>query len=492
MSTMPAIDRSSVRPVATGGWQLPDSASLGAAAAKLATRKAWRQSLPLVVPIVFRVIPGPAKIVSYVWATAYAFLGRRQAIMALALIWFCNLFTHAAGVPPPAAAFFRHGAVFAAAISVFIVHAGALPRSRTPGLLVWTAVMSVLLLAHSMVFSTVTDISVLKAISFGVSIQTLLTAWSRLSAADRAVTENQLWGLLYAIGFFSVPLVVLPAGYIRTRTGFQGVMEHPQLYGQLSGIIAVWLSATWLTQRKMAISLKILLPICLAGIYLSRSRMALVLFLTGVGVAVATGAMAPVFSRLKHAPRLLKRRLALAAVAALLSAGVAGPLLFEAYQVFLRKGRAATTISEAAWESRGFMIEIMNQNIREHPLTGIGLGVPSKPELTAGIIRDPYFGLPVMAVVEKGVLPVAMVEEMGWPLALLYAPWFLALLVSAVRAGPRYAGVCAAGLTLNMSEAVFFSPGGGGMMVLLLVSMAATAQPPTQVLPAMNTPPRAA
>jgi hypothetical protein len=69
------------------------------------------------------------------------------------------------------------------------------------------------------------------------------------------------------------------------------------------------------------------------------------------------------------------------------------------------------------------------------------------------------------------------VEEMGWPLALLYAPWFVVLLLNSARAGPRYAGVCAAAFTLGLSEAAFFSPGGGGLIIQLLVAMAATAPP---------------
>jgi len=65
-------------------------------------------------------------------------------------------------------------------------------------------------------------------------------------------------------------------------------------------------------------------------------------------------------------------------------------------------------------------------------------------------------------------------------LALLYGLWFLGMVLMAVRAGPRYAGVCAAALTVNISEAVFFSPGGGGLLMQLLVTMAATARPATE------------
>lgn len=480
MSTIPAVDRPPVPPVTTGRRRLSAPAMHEVAAARNASRIAWRQSRPLIVGIVLRALPGAAKLAAYAWATGYAFLGRRQAIMALMLLWLCNMFTHAVGAPQGGAAFFRHATVLAAAISVFVLHAAAPPRTRTPGLLVWTGILSLILLTHSMLFSTAKDISVLKAISFALTIQTFFTAWSRLPAAERAVTEDQVMGLLSAIAVCSVPLVVLPAGYIRTGLGFQGVLEHPQAFGQTTGILAVWLTATWLTERNMRRSLKMLLPVLFVGMYLARSRMAVVLYVVGVSVAIATGPLSAVVGRFKRVPRLLKGRLTLALVAGTVLAVFGGSVFNEAVQDFVRKGSKATTAVEAAWQARGGMIEMMRHNIDEHPITGIGLGVPSFPEMMYAIVRDPIFGLPVMATVEKGVLPVAMVEELGWPLALLYALWFLALLVCAARAGPRYAGLCAAVLTLNFSEAVFFSPGGGGMLIQLLVAMAATAQPPEQ------------
>lgn len=491
MSTMPAIDGRPIRPAPTSGWQLPGSATVGAASAQAAARTAWRQSPPLFVAVVLRMLPGAAKLGAYAWATGYAFLGRRQAIMALMLIWFCNMCTHAVGFPPSGAVFFRHGAVLAAAISVFVLHAANPPRSRTPGLLAWTGCLSLILIAHSIFFSTAKDISVLKAISFTLTIQTFLTAWSRLSTAERAVTEKQVWGLLYAIAIFSLPFAVLPAGYLRTGSGFQGVLEHPQLFGQVEGLIAVWLTATWFTERNMRLSLKPLIPVALAGIYLSRTRMGLFLYLAGVSVALVSAPLSAALSRSSRVPRLVKRRLALAAAGGLLLVAVAGPFLSEGIQGFVRKGRNTTTIVEAAWQARGFMIEKMQKNILDHPLTGIGFGVPSSPEAMYALVRDPIFGLPVMATVEKGVMPVALVEEVGWPVALLFVPWFAALLWRAIRAGPRYAGVCAAALTLNLSEAVFFSPGGGGMLVQLLVAMAATAAPPRDRPPVSRTPQRA-
>lgn len=473
MSTVRQFDSGVPGPVAAGRW------SRAPAVDRLSreVREAWKRSSPLLVVVALRVIPGPQKILAYVTSMVYALMGRRQAIMALVMLWLCNMFTHAFGFPPGAAALFRHLTVFAAACSVFLIHSGEPPRSRTPGLLAWTGGLGALLVLHSVFVSTMPDVSALKAISFATTIQLLLTAWSRLSPQQRSVTEKQVFGVLYGLALFSAPLVATGAGYVRSRRGFQGLLEHPQAFGPTMAIVAVWLLATWLTDRRMRFSLKAVLALSLAWIYLAKARIGVVVFLVGMISAVIAGPFAAILNRSTRVPRILKTRLSLIVAGACVTAVVAGPYLAEAVTNFISKGTASTTIADAAWASRGHLIELMQANIRDRPVTGIGLGVASTPEGYSSFVRDPVFGLVIMAAVEKGVMPVAMVEEMGWPLALLYASWFVGLLVMSIRAGPRYAGICAAALSVNISEAVFFSPGGGGLIVMILVAMAATAPP---------------
>lgn len=443
----------------------------------MTARKTWRLSRPLLIPIAIRVIPGPTKILAWAWSAVYALLGRRQAIMALVILWLSNIFTHAFGLPPGGAAAFRHLTVFAAALSVLVIHANAPPRSRTPNLLVWTGVLNAFLVIHSLFISTMPDVSALKAISFSMTIQSLLVAWSSLSPQQRAATENQMWGVLYGLAVLSAPLVAMKGGYVRTSRGFQGLLEHPQAFGPTMAILSVWLFATWLTDRRMPFMLKAVLGLALAWVYLAAARIGAVVLIVGVMAAVVAGPFTAMMNQSARVPRILKQRLALVTTGLILLLAVAGPFLGGKIQAFIAKGGKTTTAVDAAWASRGFIIEAMQTNIREHPITGIGFGVASSPERFSAVVRDPIFGLAIMAAVEKGVLPVAMVEEMGWPLALLYAPWFLGLLLMAVRAGPRYAGVCAAALTNNISEAMFFSPGGGGLIIQILVTMAATAPP---------------
>lgn len=89
-------------------------------------------------------------------------------------------------------------------------------------------------------------------------------------------------------------------------------------------------------------------------------------------------------------------------------------------------GHSETTIQASFYRSRGFLLERSWQNFKEHPLSGIGFGVASDSG-DFKIDRDPLLGLvPTVAPVEKGVAPVAALEETG----LVGSALLLVLLVS--------------------------------------------------------------
>lgn len=434
-------------------------------------------AVPILV-LALRFIPGGVGHVAYLVLFVYAFVGRRQAILSLYLLCLCNNATHAFGAPPGLAAIYRFVVIFAAAISVMALHAGAPPRSSVGGPVMATLVLCGLLLAHSLVASQVPDVSTLKALVFTVTILTLLIGWSRLDLRDRALLERQIWGTLIGLTVLGFPLAFTGYGYVRTKVGFQGLLEHSQTYGPFMGVLAVYLLMTWMTmQRASKLTIGMIL-LALASIYLSRARIGALVLVAGLAAGILTG----LAIRLRDAPRLLKRRLAIIGSAFVVALVFAGPWIITAAQEFIAKddldpGGENLSITEAAMQSRGFIIELMMRNIEQYPLTGIGFGVATLGGMAGEIQRDPIFGLPIMAAVEKGVLPVAIVEELGIPLALLFAAWFLMLFVMAARGGPVNVALLTAALATNIAECCFFSPGGMGMFFLVIATMAVTAGP---------------
>ena len=79
-----------------------------------------------------------------------------------------------------------------------------------------------------------------------------------------------------------------------------------------------------------------------------------------------------------------------------------------------------------------------------------------------------------MATVEKGVLPIMILEELGIPLGFLVYLWIGTLALCATRGGILPIAVFAAVMLTNIAEAAFLSPGGVGLLSILLVTWAAT------------------
>lgn len=253
------------------------------------------------------------------------------------------------------------------------------------------------------------------------------------------------------------------------------MLQHPQMFGPTMGLLATWLFASWLTAPTTSLLRRAVFFLALAWIYLSQARIGALVFLAGALAAITTGPLSAALNKYARIPRIRGGRLVVVVVSLIILGIVAGPSIASRAQEFLGKGRTAESIRDAALTSRGFLIEEMMVNIRAKPMVGIGLGIASDLDKEQMVVRDPYFGIAIMAPVEKGVLPIAMVEEFGAPLAILYGIWFGILLLNAIKGGVVNGSLCVAALIFNVAEAVFFSPGGCGMLDLTVAAMAATA-----------------
>ena len=439
---------------------------------KIVVRQSWT---PLLL-IAMRAVRGPTMTLAYLSLPIYSLFGRRQAILALTLVWLFNTLSHGFGIPPGWAAGYRHFTILAAGFSALVLHAGRPPRSRCPVFLWLTAGLCGLLIIHSLLLSRSPDISVLKSISFSVTLMALLVGWSSLDHVNADLAKRQIWGLLIMIAVLSIPLVGVSMGYMRNGRGFQGLLVHPQNFGPTMAFVATWLFARWLTGPIHPILAWGVLPLSLLWVYLSQARIGMLSFVAGAVAAVALEPLIGFMNRWRSFATTRKLRVALLGAVGVVALAVAGRSITDKVGKFIGKGSEVGSLQEAFERSRGFLIERMKVNIEERPWTGIGLGVPSiEGSNERLIVRDPFFGIVLMAPVEKGVLPYAMVEEFGWPLAVLWFAWFAGLQLMACRAGVVNAAVCAAAIVSNVGEAAFFAPGGSGMLPLVLATMCATA-----------------
>jgi hypothetical protein len=431
--------------------------------------------------LTLRFLPSPLRDAAYGITFFYALTGRRQAVISLLLLVLLNLATHAFGLPPALAALYRHPIVAAAAFSTLFLHNGRGSRVRTPSLVFGTMALCVLIFLHSLFFSQIPVLSMLKAFSFSMAILALLTGWSGLSDSERRLGEIQLWGIVGGLTVLSAPMLGTPLGYLRGTGGFQGLTTQPQAFGPMMAVFASFLWMVIITRRKLTVGLVFLACMATAYVYLSRARISALTLVVGLFAGIVLSPLVPALNRLRIRPRMRPGRIAIIGACISLALIVFGSLFIDKAKEFLIKyGSAdqATSLSDVAdevYKARQGPLELMLASVKERPLTGIGFGVPTEGGLSTAIVYDPVFGLPIMATVEKGVMPVALMEELGIPLALIVFLWLGWLFALAAKGGTVSLAAFSATLGVNFAESCFFSPGGAGLYYLVIACMAVTS-----------------
>lgn len=409
--------------------------------------------------------------ISYFILAGYALQGRSQTIQALAMSWLFTMLNPVLVPEASAASIGRYVVIFAAAISVAWRNEGWGVKKLS----FLTLLLGAFMLIHSLLFSAVVDVSVLKVISWVVVVVTLLSAWQGLPSAQRSALFDQLQLGLIGLMLLSLPLLAIPSiGFAVNGTGFQGLLNQPQAFGPTVALVGAMLGGRVLGVPKPRWRDLALFGLCIVLIVLSEARtagLALVLGLFGSAV------LSPVFagkSRRLMLPGMRSRRLQAVGLVVVVAFVVSGPVLVGQLSSYLFKRTDAATLADAAEASRGILVYIMLDNIQNQPLTGIGFGIASNPKLME-VARDPLFGLPLGAPIEKGVMPIAVLEELGVFGALAVLGWILVVLRRGARAGVTQFAVMLTLLLVNFGEYMFFSVGGMGMLLLILLTGAATS-----------------
>lgn len=440
------------------------------------THRSWTLD-PVVVQVAFvlcavamRIASTPSANLSFVLLGGYALLGRAQAIQALALSWLFSMLGAGVAAEATASAIGRY-AVLAGAVASVLMRSVRMGRNfRIGPVNLATLLLGALVLVHSVLFSAMVDVSVLKVVSWTLVMTTLTAAWLGLKAKERETTSRQIFGGLIVVMLLSLPLLASPLGYLRNETGFQGVLNHPQAFGPTMALLGAWAASRMFAEKRPPWLVLGLVPACFVLCVLSEARIAGLSLLIGVAISVVAAPL--LYGRSGSIMAGLHSDRVKLVVLLLLTLGMSfSSLVTERIQSFITKRSDAVTVGEAYDNSRGYMLDRMLTNIYEKPLVGIGFGISS--ELwQMDVVRDEIFGLPVSAPVEKGVLPVAVLEELGLIGLFGVAVWIWQLLRRIARAGITPLCVSITSLLLNMGESTLFSPGGLGLLSLILLSWA--------------------
>ena len=402
---------------------------------------------------------------SYWLLAGFALFGRAQAIQALALSWLFTMLSPGIGAEATGGAVGRYVVLTAAAMSVFFRG-----RPIVEPVIFYVLLFGLFATVHSALFSPMIDVSLLKAVSWTVALTTILVAWSRLCVIQRQVLERQIFGGLILLMLVSLPLLASSLGYIRNGSGFQGVLNHPQVFGSTMALLGAWAAGqAFGGERSRILGYWALFVVCLILVVLSEARTAGLSMVLGIVIAVFV--VMPLSGRSMKAvmPNLSSWRMPVIGYVLLLSTMVGGQQLADQFSGFVTKsGRADVSSLADAYElSRGELARVMWENIKHDPFIGIGFGIASYPFLMI-VERDSLLGLPISASIEKGILPLAVWEELGLLGLGLVVGWVILLLRRGAKAGVAPLAVGVTALLLNLGESTFFSPGGMGLLSLIL------------------------
>jgi hypothetical protein len=433
----------------------------------------------ILVPLlatVLRVASSPTSALAYLVICAWALTGRRQAIVSLFLCWLFNMISHSFGGAPLYAAQLRFVVFFCCAFSVFLHGPSRSSTTKVRSLLAVTIPILLLIILHSVAFSFIIDVSLLKAIMFAVVFLTALCGWAWMAPAERHLAIQTIFGGLMLVVLVGLPLRLIGRGNMGHTGFFCGPIYHSQVMGIIAAIVTAGLTAQCLTIRPLRWWRVLFLGVSLIEVYWSGARVAAMAMAGGIAIGFMVQMLSSVLFVKGENPRIVVARLGAASllfVALLIFAGreVGGGLR----QFILKYNeKEDTSLLEQGLSTRQGLIDMMMANIRDYPLTGIGFGVGSLPQLRNNIVRDPILGIPLMATVEKGVLPIVILEEFGIPLGVLVYLWMGVLMFCATRGGIVPLTIFMASMLTNLAESAFFAPGGAGLLTIILTGWAVT------------------
>jgi len=267
-------------------------------------------------------------------------------------------------------------------------------------------VFACFVIVNSIFVSYYPVVSILKVVLFTIGLLSVMLCYRELSPDKWQDIEEWFISLFIVITIVSLPLIVMTYGYTRNGSGFQGILNHPQLFGTIYAVFTAFVAGRMWQFKRYRWDYVLLTILGIAYIYFSESRTGLLGLVLSFGFAI-------LFSFQKSVKIFLlnKKFVIPIFVLAIIIIPYYGQIA-SGLTDFLLKSQQYEQVDEALQASRGNLFLASYNNFLENPVIGNGFGIASDP-LSMQIERDPILGMPISASIEKGVVPMALLEENG-------------------------------------------------------------------------------
>jgi O-antigen ligase len=318
-------------------------------------------------------------------------------------------------------------------------------------------------------------IALLKLANFAIGSFAIFAGIKVIQARRTDMTE---WFVAMVVAVAIIGLATIPLGIGYNFRGdaalaqglFNGPFYHSNTLGPLSAMMAVLMACVVVYGPYRNRWLCVVAGACMVlFMTLTRSRTSLGALVVGLTAMVGLS-----FFLHRRGMIRLPMRLSRSALVALVLTGVgiglafdvvSGGRLTQAFIEFSLKGRKADVLTvEDVFASRQFMIDTMWENFQKSPWIGIGFEVADTRYFRENAT---LFNAPI----EKGVLPIAVLEETGI-IGTFFFSLFLAFLVGNMILTLNVPGLSLilTFLAVNLGEAMFFSLAGHGAYGWLMMA----------------------
>ncbi len=428
----------------------------------------WRELIALCVILAAQRVSGTLQTLTFAVLILWALRGPKQTIQALSFSWLLAFLNPGIFPSSGSVTIYRWVLIFGGFARV--VFEVLRRRPRVIKEILYFLPFAVGIAVLSVFYSYEPIISLFKLISFVVGGGTIILAFC-VTAEETEYWKAWFTTFLLAIMIIGFPFYYSELGYTRNERGFQGLLSHPQSYGLFLAPAIAWLAGRFLFEKERSVYVVGGITIGVLSLVATQSRTAAFALLLAL-VLTLMMSMGHAPGRRRTLIRTLKHPLAVSVFCfGMIFVIWKADLLSEQALSFVKKGVDTEGFVSVYKASRGDLIERSMNNFYQYPLTGIGFGLPSSPQLLE-VQKDKWVGLPLGATIEKGFLPSAILEEVGL-IGSGFVMFLLFALVSPLMRRGTIPGVwllmtC---LTINLGEEVFFSMGGMGLYIWLLIGL---------------------
>lgn len=388
-----------------------------------------------------------ASILSFILLAYFVSIGTKQAIKGLCL---CFLLLNANTVFFPLsyyAVYLRYLVFLVAGMTLVFKGIKAEKFNSYPIYL--TFLMAALFILHSVFFSQIIEVSILKLTIWTFIFTSLQVGWSRLNQPDLIEMERWIKNFIISIGILSLLALIFPIeSYSHNQMSFQGILSHPQLFGLVCSASIVFIFHYYYEKSKPFKLITLFLFLFL--IYLSQSRTAILSLLPLILITF----------RKKNIHFLI-------ILITIISLIILWDNNFIINFFIKHDTKEISDIFDIYINSRRIIIEPMLNNISNYPM-GIGFGIPSFFEESNNAVK--LFKIPIYFPTEKGNLYLSIFEEVGLVCFIIFMIWLLCLLLISYKNSFSGLLIILVILFSNFGEATFFAMGGFGLFSSILIS----------------------